>query len=218
MIYKDAHGRTDRGELVGQRRKVGDLVGCHRETIKDLMSSCGVSKRDQGTGCGAYVLNGPVSHQTCAEYFADLHNGGDDDGMGLIYCRVQLKSRALRGLTCRGGVSGMWRKMIYGKQRYLVRLDVSAEPGAERLCELMELRAITGEDGAVDDEGGSAECVEVLSLVFVDEVLLLGLAADVVGRAGLLWDEGVALRMLLGTHCETGGGATCRGEGWVSGR
>ena len=86
-----------------------------------------------------------------------------------------------------------------------MRFDMGAEAGAEGLCEIMELCAVLRKDGAVDDEGGSAERVEVLALVLVDEVLLLGLAADVVGGAGLIGDEGVHLGMFVGTHGGRGG-------------
>ena len=84
--------------------------------------------------------------------------------------------------------------------RYLVRFDMCAEPGVESLRVLVQLCAVAGEDSAVDDKGGGAEGVEVLALVLVDEVLLLGLAANVVGGARLLRDERVYLRMFLRAH------------------
>ena len=86
------------------------------------------------------------------------------------------------------------------RQTDLVGLDMRTEPSTEVLCELVHLGAVAGEDGAVDDEGWSPEGVEVLALVLIDEVLFLWLAADMVGRAGLLGYQRVGLGMLLRTH------------------
>lgn len=86
------------------------------------------------------------------------------------------------------------------RRAHLVGLDVRAEPCTEGLCELVQLCAIARKDGAVDDEGGGPERIEVLALVLVDKVLLLGLATDVVGGAGLLGDERVGWGVFLCTH------------------
>ncbi len=77
---------------------------------------------------------------------------------------------------------------------------MGAEPGAEGLCKVVHLGAVAREDGAVDDEGGGPERIEVLALVLVDEVLLLGLAADMIRRAGLLGDERVRLGVFVRAH------------------
>ena len=61
-----------------------------------------VSRSDQRNGCGAHVFNGAIGHQTGTEYLADLHDGGNDDGVGLIGGGVELKPRSLGGLV--GGV------------------------------------------------------------------------------------------------------------------
>lgn len=82
----------------------------------------------------------------------------------------------------------------------LVGLDMGTEPGAEGLREGVHLGTVAGEDGAVDDESWGPESIEILALVLVDEVLFLGLSADVVGGARLLWDERVGLGMLLCAH------------------
>lgn len=36
VIDKDAHGSTNGGQLVGERREICDLVGRHRQPVKDL--------------------------------------------------------------------------------------------------------------------------------------------------------------------------------------
>ena len=81
-----------------------------------------------------------------------------------------------------------------------------AEPGAKILCELMHLGAIACKDGAVDDECRRPERIEVLALVLVDEVLLLGLAADMVRGPRLLRNERVSLGVLLCAHDGRGRG------------
>ena len=93
----------------------------------------------------------------------------------------------------------------------LVGLDMRAEPGAEGLCEFVHLCAVARKDGAVDDESRGPERIEVLALVLVDEILLLGLAADMVRGAGLLGDERIRLGVFLRAH---GGREDWMGAGW----
>ena len=93
----------------------------------------------------------------------------------------------------------------------LVGLDMRAEPGAEGLCEFVHLCAVARKDGAVDDESRGPERIEVLALVLIDEILLLGLAADMVRGAGLLGDERIRLGVFLRAH---GGREDWMGAGW----
>ena len=93
----------------------------------------------------------------------------------------------------------------------LVGLDMRAEPGAERLCEFVHLCAVARKDSAVDDESRGPERIEVLALILIDEILLLGLAADMVRGAGLLGDERIRLGVFLRAH---GGREDWMGAGW----
>ena len=97
----------------------------------------------------------------------------------------------------------------------LVGLDMRAEPGAEGLCEFVHLCAVTRKDSAVDDESRGPERIEVLALVLVDEVLLLGLAADVVRGPRLLRNERVSLGVLLCAHDGRGRGGRGMAEACV---
>ena len=81
----------------------------------------GVSRSDRGNGCGAYILNGAIGHQTRTENLADFHDGGDDDGVGLIRGGIELEARALGSLADDEGVRVAGQNAVRGRRAWTGR-------------------------------------------------------------------------------------------------
>ena len=98
MVNEDAHGSTERGNLVPQIRQISDLVRREWESVEDL-------RREHGEWHGllsqyemAYVCYGAISDQACRNDFMRFHQGGHDDRMSLVCFGGQLQSCSLGGL------------------------------------------------------------------------------------------------------------------------
>lgn len=80
---------------------------------------------------------------------------------------------------------------------HLVRFDMSPESCTPLFCVLVHKRTVLREQGAIYDDRRGPDGMERLALVLVDELLLLGLCADVEGCLRLDSDDRHPASLLL---------------------